>query len=139
MILSYVLILFFGLRFGPWVARATRIDKRYIAPVVLVLAITGPAVSEGHIYYYWLAIVFGFLGFFFQRAQFPVIAMAMGIVLGPIIEQNLRSALMLPEPTWHIFLSRPFSALFLVLAAAVILYGVYRDFAARKEQPAIGQ
>ena len=51
----------------------------------------------------------------------------MGIVLGPIIEQNLRGALMLPELTWHIFLSRPISALFLALAIATILYGVYRE------------
>lgn len=138
MILANFLILIFGLRFAPWVAKATRVDKRYIAPIVLVLAITGPAVSEGHIYYYWLAIVFGFLGFFFQRAQFPVIAMAMGIVLGPIIEQNLRAALMLPEPTWHIFLSRPFSALFLVLAVLMIVYGTYREFFPRSERCAVG-
>jgi putative tricarboxylic transport membrane protein len=133
MILANVLILIFGLRFAPWIARATRVDKRYVVPVVLVLAITGPAVSEGHIYYYWLAIAFGFLGFFFQRAGFPVIAIAMGIVLGPIVEQNLRSALMLPEPTWHIFLSRPFSALFLVLAVLMVLLGLYREFYAPGE------
>src|SRR6185437_12796181 len=126
------------LRFAPWVARATQVDKRYIVPILLVLAITGPAVSEGHIYYYWLAIVFGFVGLFFQRAGFPVIAMAMGIVLGPIIEQNLRGALMLPEPTWHIFLSRPFSALFLGLAVLMIVYGAYREFSPRSERRAVG-
>jgi putative tricarboxylic transport membrane protein len=132
MILSYILILIFGLRFGPWIARATRIDKRYIVPVVLVLAITGPAISEGHIYYYWLAIVFGVLGFLYERAQFPVIAMAMGIVLGPIIEQNLRGALMLPEPVWKIFLARPISAAFLVLSVLIVALGVYRALAARE-------
>jgi putative tricarboxylic transport membrane protein len=137
MILANLLILAFGLRFAPWVARATQVDKRYIVPIVLVLAITGPAVSEGHIYYYWLAIVFGFLGLAFQRAGFPVIAMAMGIVLGPIIEQNLRGALMLPEPAWHIFLSRPFSALFLVLAVAMVLLGIWREARPRRPGPAV--
>lgn len=132
MILANLLILVIGLRFAPWVAKATQVDKRYIVPIVLVLAITGPAVSEGHIYYYWLAIVFGFVGLFFQRAGFPVIAMAMGLVLGPIIEQNLRGALMLPEPTWHIFLTRPFSALFLALAALMVIIGIYREYAARR-------
>ena len=102
-----------------------------------MLAITGPAISEGHIYYYWLAIAFGLIGFFFQRAQFPVIAVAMGIVLGPIIEQNLRGALMLPEPTWHIFLSRPIAALFLALAVVTILLGVYREISASSEPRAV--
>ena len=132
MILANILIFIFGLRFAPWVARATRVDKRYIVPIVLVLAITGPAISEGHIYYYWLAIVFGIVGFLFESAQFPVIAMAMGIVLGPIIEQNLRAALMLPEPTWHIFLTRPISAVFLVLSVVMLVLGIYRQLFATK-------
>lgn len=133
MILANLLILIFGLRFAPWIARITRVDKRYIVPIVLVLAITGPAVSEGHIYYYWLAIVFGFLGFFLHRAQFPVIAMAMGIVLGPITEQNLRAALMLPESFWHIFFSRPLAALFLVLSLVAVLLGVRRELLAHRK------
>ena len=138
MVLANLMILLFGLHFAPWVARATRVDKRYIVPIVLVLAITGPAVSEGHIYYYWLAIVFGLIGFIFQRAGFPVIALAMGIVLGPIIEQNLRGALMLPESTWHIFLSRPISALFLALAIVTILFGVYREVFPGDEPRVVG-
>ena len=132
MILANILIFIFGLRFAPWIAKATRVDKRYIVPIVLVLAITGPAISEGHIYYYWLAIVFGVVGFLFESAQFPVIAIAMGIVLGPILEQNLRGALMLPEPTWHIFLARPLSAGFLLLSVLIIGLGVYRQAIERK-------
>jgi putative tricarboxylic transport membrane protein len=68
----------------------------------------------------------------YERAQFPVIAMAMGIVLGPIIEQNLRGALMLPEPVWKIFLARPISAAFLVLSVLIVALGVYRALAARE-------
>jgi len=128
MVLANVLILIIGLRFAPWIAYVTRVDKRYIVPVVLILAITGPAIAEGHIYYFWLAIIFGVIGFLFEREQFPAIAIAMGIVLGPIIEQNLRGALMLPESTWHIFLSRPICAGFLALSGVVVVFSMYRKF-----------
>ncbi|MFA5520603.1 MAG: tripartite tricarboxylate transporter permease [Castellaniella sp.] len=127
MVMAYILILFIGLRIAPLVAKMTQVDKRYLVPIVLILAITGPAVSEGHIYYYWLAIVFGIIGLIFQISGFPVIGMAMGLVLGPIIEENLRGALMRPEPIPYIFFGRPFSALFLLLAIFLILTGLYRN------------
>ena len=88
-ILANLWILVLGLRFAPLVARLTQVDKRYIIPVILILSITGPAISEGHLYYFWITIIFGALGFVMDRHGFSVMGMAMGIVLGPIIERNL--------------------------------------------------
>jgi len=109
----------------------TRVDKRYIIPVILILSITGPAISAGHIYYFWITIIFGALGYVMDRHGFSVIGMAMGIILGPIIERNLRASLMLPESTLEIFLFRPFSLLFLLLAVLVIMLGIWRETHAR--------
>jgi putative tricarboxylic transport membrane protein len=130
MFLSNILILVLGLRFAPLIARVTQIDKRYIIPVILILSITGPAVSAGHIYYFWITIIFGALGYVMDRHGFSVIGMAMGIILGPIIERNLRASLMLPETTMDIFLLRPFSLLFLVLTVLVIVLGIRRELRA---------
>jgi putative tricarboxylic transport membrane protein len=131
MILANLWILVLGLRFAPLIARVTQVDKRYIIPVILILSITGPAISEGHIYYFWITIIFGALGFVMDRHGFSVMGMAMGIVLGPIIERNLRSALMLPESPFEIFLSRPIALSFLALTVLVIGIGIWREVRAR--------
>lgn len=131
MIVANILILILGLRLAPQVARVTQIDQRYIIPAILLLAITGPAISEGHIYYFWITIIFGAVGYFMDRAGYSVMAMAMGIVLGPIIERNFRSALMLPQSPAEIFLQRPFSVAFLILSVVVIVVGLRREFRAR--------
>jgi putative tricarboxylic transport membrane protein len=131
MILANLWILVLGLRFAPLVARVTQFDKRFIIPLILILSITGPAISEGHIYYFWITILFGVVGFVMDRHGFSVMGMAMGIVLGPIIERNLRAALMLPQPPLEVFLSRPIALLFLVLTALVVAVGFWREIRAR--------
>jgi putative tricarboxylic transport membrane protein len=131
MILANVWILVLGLRFAPLVARVTQVDKRYIIPIILILSITGPAISEGHIYYFWITIIFGGLGFVMDRYGYSVMGMAMGIILGPIIERNLRSALMLPESPAEIFLLRPIAVSFLALTVLVIGIGIWREVRAR--------
>jgi len=131
MFLSNIWILILGLRFAPLIARVTQIDRRYIIPVILILSITGPAISAGHIYYFWITIIFGALGYVMDRHGFSVIGMAMGIILGPIIERNLRASLMLPGTTMDTFLLRPFSLLFLVLTVLVIVLGIRRELRAR--------
>ena len=131
MILANLWILVLGLRFAPLVARLTQVDKRYIIPVILILSITGPAISEGHIYYFWITIIFGALGFVMDRHGFSVMGMAMGIVLGPIIERNLRAALMLPQSPIEIFLSRPIAVLFLAFTVLVVAIGIRREILAR--------
>jgi putative tricarboxylic transport membrane protein len=132
MIFANILILVLGLRFAPLIARVTRVDKRYIIPVILILSITGPAISEGHVYYFWITIIFGAVGFMMERHGYSVMGMAMGIVLGPIVERNLRAALMLPQSPIEIFFGRPIALLFLVLTFTVIALGIWREVRAQR-------
>ena len=127
MILSNMLILLLGFVFTKWVALIATVEKRYLIPIVLVIAITGPAISYGHVYYFWVAIFFGFVGYFCDRGGFPVLAIAMGLILGPILETNLRSSLMLPNVDVWMFFSRPISGLFLVLTILLLVYATRRE------------
>src|SRR5690606_2917317 len=138
MIFANILILIFGLRLASQIARVTQIDQRYIIPGILLLAITGPAISEGHIYYFWITIIFGTVGYLMDKAGYSVMAMAMGIVLGPILERNFRSALMLPESVTEIFLQRPMTLLFLVLSVVVVVIALRRELQVRASKAARG-
>ena len=48
--------------------------------------------------------------------------MLLGFILGPVMEEYLRRALLLSRGDWSVFLTRPLSALFLI--AAVLLLGI---------------
>jgi len=73
-----------------------------------------------------------------DKAGYSVMAMAMGIVLGPILERNFRSALMLPESVTEIFLQRPMTLLFLVLSVVVVVIALRRELQVRASKAARG-
>ena len=136
MIVANLLILPIGVRMAPFIARIALLDNRYVVPVILVLAISGPAISYGHIYYFWVSVIAGFFGYLCHKADVPVLGIAMGLILGPILETNFRSALMLSNEGYLIFVTRPISLGFLVASVIILAYGLRRSFAARVAQRA---
>lgn len=131
MVLCNLLILPIGLMLAPRVARVALIDKKYLMPAVAVLAITGASIGYGHIYYFWISVIFGILGYILEKGGFSVLAMAMCIILGPLMERYFRSALMLPDAGPMLFLTRPLSLLFIVLSVLVVVFGLRREFRMR--------
>lgn len=127
MIFSNLLILGLGLSLAQFIARIALIDKKYLMPFVLILSITGPSISYGHIYYFWISIIFGFLGYLCEKGGFSVIAVAMTLILGPIMERNLRAALMLPDAGFMLFFTRPFSLMFIVLSVLILVFSLRRE------------
>lgn len=132
MILSNLLIIVFGATMTQLIARIAQIDKKYLMPLVLVVSITGPAISYGHIYYFWIAIAFGFLGYVCEKGGYPPLAIAMSLILGPILEYNLRSSMMLPNFGPMTMLERPIALFFLVLTALVFAFAVRREIRKRR-------
>ena len=131
MILCNLLILPIGLMLAPRIAKVALIDKKYLMPAVSVLAITGASIGYGHIYYFWISVIFGIVGYIFEKGGFSVLAMAMCIILGPLMERYFRSSLMLPDAGPMLFLSRPLSLLFIVLSVLIVIFGLRREFKMR--------
>jgi len=134
MILANLFILPIGLYLSTYIARAALLPAQFIVPIILILSITGPAMGYGHIYYFWIAIVFGLLGYVLSRGGFPVLAVAMTLILGPILERNFRFSLMLSDTGYWIFLTRPISLGLLLLALVALVFGLRREILARRRE-----
>jgi putative tricarboxylic transport membrane protein len=66
-----------------------------------------------------LTILFGVVGYLLVQYRFPIAAVVLGIVLGPILEVNLRNALIGSDMDFTVFVTRPISAV--TLAATLVL------------------
>ncbi|WP_286952744.1 MULTISPECIES: tripartite tricarboxylate transporter permease [Aminobacterium] len=133
MMISNVLLLLMGLFLANFIGKlATMVDNKYMIPFVLVLSIVGPSISYGHVYYFWLSIIFGLIGYFFEKGGFPVLSVAMALVLGPIMEKSLRASLMLPDAGIKIFFTRPYSLAFIVTAILFLVFSVRREIKSRR-------
>ena len=73
----------------------------------------------------------GALGALLRRFDFPVAPAVLGLILGPLAEQQARRALSISQGDWTVFVTRPISAA--VLAAAVLALMAPRWFRRRLE------
>ena len=65
--------------------------------------------------------VIGVVGFFMRRYDFPVGPMILGVILGPLLERQLRAALQISQGDLSVFITRPISAVLLLTAVAALV------------------
>ena len=101
-------------------------DRAWLFPFILVLAILGAFSSMNSLFPVYVAIVFGVLGYFLEKCNFPVVTVVLGIILGPIIEQNIRIALALSDNDWLTFVNTPVRMIIMAIIIWLLLWEVYK-------------
>lgn len=79
-----------------------------------------------------MCVCFGILGFIFKLLKVPSTPLIIGFILGEMTELNLRQALMQSAGSWSIFVTRPISLIFLIIAVVSGVMAVRRSVASRK-------
>jgi len=117
---------------GLWV-RMLSVPYSVLFPVIVVFACIG-TYSLGQNPWDVLAMaVFGVLGFVLVRCGCEPAPLLLGFVLGPLLEENLRRALLISRGDPTVFLTRPISAVLLALAAAALVVAVLPAIRRRRD------
>jgi TctA family transporter len=69
----------------------------------------------------WMVAIFGVVGYMFIKLGCEPAPLLLGLILGPMMEENLRRALLLSRGSWSVFVTRPISAGLLVAAALMVV------------------
>lgn len=116
-------MLYFGLR---GFVKMLSIPKHYLLSIVMVMCFIGAFAVNNRMFDVYTLIAFGVIGYVMLKFSFPFPPLILGFILGPMLEQNLRSALMTTRGSFMPFFERPFSALFLGLAALYVGFVIYK-------------
>lgn len=92
------------------------IPKYILLPVVMVCCVVGAYCANFSIFDVWTVAAFGIMGVAFKMLGIPSTPMIIGFILGSMTEENLRQALMQSGGNWAIFVTRPISLFFLLVA-----------------------
>lgn len=113
---------------GMWVKMIT-IPYRYLFPMILVFCAIGVfSLNNTHFDVYLMAL-FGAIGYLFKKLDCEPAPLLLGFILGPMMEEFLRRALLLSKGDPSVLLTRPISATMLVLAVlllAMVLLPTFR-------------
>lgn len=119
-VLAYVVVLavqLWGIRVF---VRVLRVPPHLLAVCIIVLCGLGSYAIRNSIFDVYLMAVMGVFGYVLQRLRIPVAPIVLGLVLGEALEKQYRTALILSEGNYSIFVSSGFAIAFLMLTALTI-------------------
>jgi len=119
---------------GLWV-KLLQVPYRMLFPAIMAFSAIGIYSVNTSSFEIYLTALFGIVGFVCMRLGFPLAPMLLGFVLGPMMEENLRRAMLQSGGDPSVFVQRPISAAFIIATAVILLVMVLP--AVRKRRPEI--
>ena len=93
---------------------------------ILGVIVVGAFALNNQMFEVWIVLGMGLLGFFMNRYGFNVLAMVLGLVLGFMVEANMRRSLLISLDDPWVFVTRPVSATLLALALITLIAPLVR-------------
>lgn len=96
------------------------IPKYILLPIVLVSCVLGAYCANFTTFDVICVFLFGLMGVLFKKVKIPTTPLIIGFILGGMTELNFRQALMQNGGSWSIFVTKPISLIFLIIAVVSI-------------------
>ena len=118
--LSSFIILLLGILGARFFAKVLHLPKYILMPTILVLCIIGSYAIRMSLFDVGVTSILGILGFLLNKVGIPVAPISLGMILGPLLEDNFRRALVISGGSYAPFYTRP-SGLLLIFITILIL------------------
>jgi putative tricarboxylic transport membrane protein len=107
--------------------RVADIPTKALGPSIMLLSLTGAYAYGGNYSDMWIAFVIGVFGWFLEKIEIPVIPLVLAFILEPLVEVNFIKTLLIHQGNYLVFFTRPISAVVLVLALALTVFGLWSE------------
>jgi TctA family transporter len=105
---------------GLWTS-LLKVPYRLLFPAIIAFSCIGIYSLQNNAFELYLTAFFGVLGFVWMKLKCPPAPMLLGFVLGPMMEENLRRALLMSRGDPTVFVTQPISLGFIVATAAIVV------------------
>jgi putative tricarboxylic transport membrane protein len=105
---------------GLWV-KLLAVPYRLLFPAIMAFSAIGIYSVNNSSFEIYLTALFGILGFIWMRLGFPLAPMLLGFVLGPMVEEHLRRAMLMSGGDPTVFFRRPISLAFIIATALILV------------------
>ncbi|WP_309085459.1 tripartite tricarboxylate transporter permease [Chelativorans sp.] len=121
LLLATLANLVFGLSLTKLLIKVLAVPRERLMAVVYVLCVVGSFAITQRMFDVYVMIVFGVVGFVLREMRYPMAPLVLGIVLGDLLDVNLRRGLMLSDGDVSPFFTRPISAILFAVVLLTIL------------------
>jgi putative tricarboxylic transport membrane protein len=107
------------------------VPYRLLFPAIMAFSAIGIYSVNNSSFEIYLTALFGVLGFVWTKLGFPAPPLLLGFVLGPMMEEHLRRAMLMAKGDPTVFVMRPISLAFIIVTLAIVVVMV--EAAARRD------
>ncbi len=118
---------------GMWIKLLT-VPYRFLFPAIVLFCAIGVYSTNNNTFDIWLVAIFGVIGYWFIKIGAEPAPLLLGFILGPMMEENLRRALLLSRGDWSVFVTRPLSAGLLIAAAILVIIVLLPAVKSKREE-----
>jgi TctA family transporter len=118
---------------GLWVS-LLKVPYRLLFPAIMAFSCIGIYSVNNSSFEIYLTAIFGLIGFVWMRLECPPAPMLLGFVLGPLMEENLRRALLISRGDPTVFVTRPISLGFMIATVLIVIIMALPAIKARRSE-----
>ena len=134
--LGNIILLVLNLPLIPYIARVLAIPARFLLPLILFFSLIGVYFVSFNTFDIQLMVLFGFVATLLRLLSFSLAPMILGFILGGMMEENLRRALLINNDSWSFLWERPLTLTILLIAAACLLVPMLTPLFKRRNKEA---
>lgn len=125
-----------GLLGAKYFAKLLDLPRFLLLPIIVILAVIGSFSIANSLFDVTLMILFGVMGYLMRKIDMPQAPVILGLILGPILEDNFRRSLLITRGDIFTFFKRPISCTLIIVALLTLLYPLlkkeYMKYRARR-------
>ena len=110
-----------GLSMVRYVVKVLQVPRTKLMPLIFTLCVVGSYAIQSRIFDVRVMVFFGILGFIMLEMEYPVAPMILGLILGNMLDTNLRRALVISEGDILQFISRPICIVLIFLIVLTLV------------------
>jgi putative tricarboxylic transport membrane protein len=126
MIVAQFVMLWVGLGGARFFAKIINLDRRIMTPIIFLLCVVGSYAMRFSFFDVGVSLIIGIIAYFMNYYGFPSSPILLALILGPMVEQNLRRSLIISHGDPMIFITRPISAAFIIIGIFIMITSYIR-------------
>ncbi|AOS79199.1 MULTISPECIES: tripartite tricarboxylate transporter permease [Hydrogenophaga] len=118
---------------GMWIKLLT-VPYKWLYPAIVLFCAIGVYSTNNNSFDIWMVALFGLIGYIFIKLGCEPAPLLLGLILGPMMEEYLRRALLISRGDWAVFVTRPISASLLVVAVLLLIIVLLPSVKKKREE-----
>jgi putative tricarboxylic transport membrane protein len=135
-VIGMCLLGFFWIRV---VIKVLTVPQGVLSAIVVMFCLVGAYAERNNMSDVWMIVIFGVLGYLFEKFKFPISPMVLGAILGPIGESSFMRSMIASDNDWTSFFKGPISGPLMFASLLALSYPLLREFMTARRRGAVAR